>query len=1079
MKSSYYLCWLFISLFFISNGYGQSTTYKGRVYDENNVPLKDASVVNKRTQKTVLTNGNGQFELAAAFNDVLLCSYVGFQNKEIILNKENAEMGLVFKLQAISNVLNDVIVTAAGIKRSKKTLGYSVQEIKGEELLRSGEVNMVTALAGKVAGVQVSSSSGAVGGVAQIRVRGSASLTGNNSPLFVIDGIPIDNSQSRSQLQGDINGGVSQSSRGVDINPNDIENLVVLKGPAATALYGIRAASGAVIITTKSGKKKDGEGKVYFSSNYSISEQNGYQKMQEKYAQGTEVGNLLPQYRDPSSGSVNGFGPDVSLLSYSNSPSPFNSQGKIVLKSDPTSNNTPVNVYDNVGAFLVKGTQFENYVSLSNANEKSSFFVSAGVLDQNGIIPTENFKRKSVKITGKSFLTDLLSFTASATYTNSTGNRVQQGSNSSGVMASLLREVSTFDITNGYKNPLNQPLAYSLTDGGQRNSGGNIGGRDNPFWSVNKNQYLDNVDRIIGFTEINYKITPWLNAMGRIGLDMFNESRKESFSRFSRAIPLGAISEITSLNRNLTSDFILTANKKISPKFDVTFLLGHNYYDSYGRNQSISGNQLTIPGFDNVAGAAVLNGGAGIYRKKLNAAYSDLRISYSEWAFLNISGRNEWSSTLPANANSFFYPSVSLGADVTKALNIKSNVLDYWKLRASYGQVGNDAPIYALTSGYGIANATNTLYTSGIQFPFNGLLGLTLNDQAGNALLKPEVRVSTEFGGEFRFFKNRLSIDVTYYNSKSKNLIVSVPLPTSTGYTSSMQNAGEVTNNGWEVMLEAKIINKKDFKWTANLNWSANISKVTKIADGITSIGITGVGPLGQVRLVEGEQFGSFFGNDFLRNASGKVLIDDRQTLPNGTANINYGFPSQNPTPQVIGNPNPKWIAGLRNTFMYKNFTLSALLDVRYKFDVYNATLGTMNQSGTSLQTEDRYTPTVFDGVKQSDGKPNDISVIKGQRWYTGVGGGFGSGVHSQFVEDGTWLRMRDLSIGYTFNKIAQKIKIQNIEAGLTSRNLFLLTKYSGVDPEVNLNGDNNANGYDYFTIPNTRSFGVYLKVWF
>jgi TonB-linked SusC/RagA family outer membrane protein len=1052
-------------------------TVKGVVTDSLGQPLPSVTIVVKGTQKATMSQANGSYTLnEMKAEDILVFTHTGFESQEIIVGSNPI---LNVRMLLANGTLDQVVVTAAGIKRSKKALGYSVQEVNSEDIIKSNEANMVTALSGKVAGVQVTSSSGAVGGVAQIRIRGSASLTGNNSPLFVIDGIPIDNSQVRTQAQGDANGGVSQSSRAIDINPNDIESMTVLKGPAATALYGIRAASGAVIITTKSGQKRAGGGKMFFSSTYTISEQNGYQEMQNKFSQGTEVGRLNPQYRDPSQATNTSFGPLISNLTYSNIPSAFTRQGRIVPKTDPASNGIPVETYDNAGNFFVKGAQFENYLSFSNASEKGSFFMSAGTLNQTGIIPTEEFSRKTFKVTGKSYLTSKLTATASASYTNSSGNRVQQGSNPSGIMQSLLRGAVTFDITNGYKDPLSEPLAYQLIDGGQRNEGGNTSGRDNPYWSVNMNKYNDKVDRLIGFAELDYQVLPWLKALGRIGIDYYNEERKEVFSRYSRAVPLGTIAEADNLQRNINSDLMLTAQTTIAKDMDLTFLVGHNYYGAYSHYQNLTGSQLTIPDFQNASGAAVINGGAGYYQKKLNALYGDLRLAYGNWAFLNVTARNEWSSTLPQDNNSFFYPSVSLGVDITEAFKIRNQILSYAKLRASYGQVGNDAPVYALYNTYVNAGTNSTLYTNGISFPFNGLLGLSLNNNAGNLLLKPEVRVSTEYGGEFRLFKNRLNVDVTFYTSQSKDLIVNVPLPSGSGFTNSIQNAGELTNKGWEIVLDGNIIQSGKFKWYAMLNWSKNVSEITKIANGITSIGVTSVGPLGQVRLVLGEQYGSFYGNDFVRDGNVNVIIDDQATLSNGSPNTNYGFPFRDPNPKVIGNPNPKWLAGFRNNFTYKNFTLSALIDVRYKFDVFNSTLGAMNQTGTSKESEDRYTPYVFTGVQKTSGKPSNIEVQKGQYWYTGAGGGFGSGVQSQFVEDGTWFRLRDLSISLSLPTVAKKVKMQNIEAGLTARNLLLITSYSGVDPEVNLNGDNNASGYDYFTTPNTKSYGGFLRLWF
>jgi TonB-linked SusC/RagA family outer membrane protein len=1045
----------------------------GRVTDDKGQALPGVNIIEKGTINGTSTSAAGEYKLAVAGPESsLLFTFIGYKSQEIAIGDRSV---IHVSLKPDEQSLKEVVVTAIGLERSRKSLGYSVQKIDSRELINSRETSVASALSAKAAGVQVTTSSGAVGSAAQIRIRGSASLTGNNSPLFVVDGVPIDNGQTRTLASGDGNAGVVHSNRSIDLNPDDIETMTVLKGPAATALYGIRAAAGAIIITSKRGARSAGkQSRISLSSSYIANEANRFPKWQDKYAQGAEV-NGSPQFRDPSTGVITSFGPEISSLTYSTQPSRF-TPGLIVPRTDPTSNGVPVQTFDNIRSFFVKGSTFDNHLSLSGGSENSNYYFSLGKLNQKGIIPTEEFDRLTFKMSGDVSLTPKLNLSGSVTYSKTGGTRAQQGSNSSGVIMGILRAPFTFDNANGHSDPLHEPMAYSFPDGTQRNSGGNVGGYDNPFWSINKNQYKDEVDRVIGFLQSDYEFLPWLKLMGRLGLDMYSDNRLEAFSRFSRVLVAGGISQENYLQRSVNSDLILTANRKLTDDLDLTVLLGHNYFNRTDRRQTNTGSGLNIPDFFNPSGASTLTGSTSMSRRKLNAAYGDIRLTYRNYLFLNFTGRNEWSSTLPKENSSFFYPSVSASFAFTDAWDLKSDWLTAGKLRASYAQVGNDSPIYSLYNTYNPSSANATLITSGgILFPFQNQIGLSVGNTSGNPRLRPEVRVSREYGGEFRFLKSRLGLDITYYNSVSKDLIVSVPIPNSSGFTSTIRNVGKISNKGWEIVIDATPVQTGKFIWDLALNWSRNISRVNEIADGVESIGVTSVGPLGQVRLVKGQPFAVIYGNDFIRDPQGRVLIDDARLMADGkTPNANYGFPSRSPNPKPIGNTNPSWIAGLRNTFQYGNFTLTTLLDVRYKFDIYNGTRGSMNQSGTSKESEDRYIPTVFDGVKKSDGAVNDIPVVKGQYWYTGVGGGFGSGVNTQFVEDGSWLRLRELNLSYRLPATwLKKIRLSGATFTLTGRNVFLFTNYSGVDPETNLNGDNNAAGYDYFTMPNTRSYGA------
>ena len=886
--------------------------------------------------------------------------------------------------------------------------------------------------------------------------------------------MPVDNSNIGLSIQN-ANQIVNQSNRAVDINPNDIESISVLKGPAAAALYGIRASNGAVVITSKKGSLNK-NGKNFSVSLYSSISQESLarrlQPLQTLFAQG--VGG---KYIEPGqNGSEDSWGPLLDTLTYSNIQSKWDANGTIVGKSDPNSNGIPVNRYDNIDNFFVNGHTYDNTVNVTGNSEKLGYYFSLGSLKQNGIVPTTDFYRNTARFGSIFKATDKLDFSVSLNYFNTgSHNRMLPGGAPAGTLRSLMNTPQNFDITNGLSDPADNKLSYTFIDGTQRAYAGGTRGFDSPYWSLNNNPQPDNVNRFVFVEETNYKILSWLTATLRLGTDIYSDKRTAAYSKGSVAFPAGIIVNYDFLNRDLNSDFYLSANKKLSNSFDLKVIAGHNYFNHNLNSTLNQGNNLNLPDFYNISNGSTFNVVQTTIKRKLIAGYASAELDYKKWLILNVTGRNEWTSTLAKGKNSFFYPSVSLGWIINDALNIHNTWLDYFKLRASYARVGNDASPYALQTYYSSTTLTGSVQGQTLNFPFNGIAGYSINGNLGNENLKPEQITSYEAGFESWFLKNRLGLDVSFYRDESRNQILPISIPGSTGYNTFTTNAGLITNTGIEAVLNATFVRSKNFQWNTTLNFSHNKSLVHSLAEGITQIALMSTNG-GTQNIMVGEPFSVITGIALSKNENGQTIIDDRPEI-NGVANANYGFPIADAAPTVIGDPNPLWNAGLRNSFTYKNFSLSFLFDNRYKFDIYNSTLAQLVSNGVAKITKNRYTPTVFDGVGLTSGKPNSISVVPGETWYRST-----INYGSLYMEkDLWWIRLRDINLSYDFPKaLIDKLKLSALTLTLSGRNLFIKTNYSGSDPDVNLRGGfTNGFGSDFFNYPTTKSIGASLRVSF
>lgn len=1041
-----------ILLLFQSFALAQSIRVSGRVIaSDDRAPMPGVSIVVSGTRDGTVTNANGDFTVNVPSGEsVLILSYVGYKTTEIaVQNRTYLEVALEPDMKQ----LKEVIVTAFGIEQEKRSLVSAAQQVTGNELLQAREANIVDALNAKVAGVQITRQGGAAGAGSNIVIRGYSSISGENQPLFVVDGIPINNSfRSTSRSSS-----VDPSNRALDINPNDIENITVLKGPAATALYGIQAGSGVVIITTKKGSRSDDRTvRVDFSSNASTERILKYFPGQMRYAQG-DNGLFGDQ-------TFNHFGPPLSTLRYNGNPatsSVADPRGRLVDMNDPSAIADAIQPpIDNQKAFYRDGFTFDNSINISSGTKNGSVMLAISNNKQLGIIPNNDFSRTSIRLAGESSLSDKLRMVASATYVKTDATKFGRGDNFSDVVQGTIRTPPSFDNSLGFLQPNGQQRSFRFNPNNP-----DVGSPDNPFWTANLNPFTEDVNRLIGFAQLFYDPLPWLNVMYRVGTDVSSDKRRQIWARGSTGGDgrFGRLLEDNYNDRIINSDLLVTATKKIGES-KLTFLVGHNYFSTQTDRVYISGSNLAIPGLYNIANAQDnLVQIQNISRKKTAAALSRINLDVKDFFFIELTGRNEWTSTLESPNNSFFYGSVGSSFIFTDALQISGNAFSFGKFKASYAQAGRDAGPYTNQTFYnrGIVSGT---WGGGIVFPLagSGIGGVELSNVAGNPNLRPERNTTLELGAELRFIKNKVGFDITYYRALNTDQIIAVSVPGSTGFTNKVINAGEILNKGLEIVGDVKLVDKGTFSWDVIANFTRNRNEVLSLP--VDRIPLGGFGNL-RPQITVGEPFGVFFGTAFRRNAEGLLLLDDA------------GYPQIDLSgDKKIGDPTPDFLLGIRNNMRYKNFSLSFLWDIRVGGDVANVSTNWMRAQGVPNFTYDRGHLAIFRGVIESSGEINNSPVILDQAYYTGNAGN--RNIAERFIEDGSWVRLRDVSISYAVPQaFTDKIKVRRMDIGIYGRNLLLFTPYTGIDPETNLYGPNSSFGIDAFGTPNTRSFGLNLNV--
>ncbi len=1082
--------------------YGQRTISGVVTSAKDKQPLIGATILVEKTTIGTTTDIDGKYSLNVP-NDAknLIVSYTGMKAKTVLIT--STSMDIV--LEDNEKLLDDVVVTALGIKKEKKALGYAVQDVKAEELTKGGNPSALSALSGKVAGLQITTSSGQPGAAVNMQLRGVNTISGETQPLIVVDGVPLDNSQNSTLTAaglssgGPINGDINQN-RGIDINPDDIESISVLKGPTAAALYGSQGANGVIMITTKrgsaSGTKKYS---IEIGSSVSFDQVNKLPALQNTYLQGSA--------NTYSNGVTRSWGPKKDTMFWDGlgaaSNNGYDVHGSLVGKSDPTAK-IPFSPYNNENTFFQTGVTTSNNIAISGGSDRGNFRLSVSNLYQTGIIPQTDINKTTVTLSGEQKLGKVATISGSASYINSGTDGTLSGNNTSAITYGIYRSPISFDNRNGITNSVTDPKIYTSLDGTQRTyiAGGTV--FDNPYFTINNNVYRSDVNRGFGNIQLILDPTSWLNLTGRMGVDFYSERHKQVFAMGSASIPAGEIIEDQYFSRILNSDIMGTLHRQLFKNFNASLLLGENIYSNFGQEELISGPGLNFPGFNNIANANTTLGAENHSKQLRFSAYGSLNLDWKSQLYFNFTGRNEWNSTLPENSRSYFYPSVGLSWVFTETAKLITNkYFPFGKVRFSWAKVANGAGNFLFRNYYGQFVAGADGWTPGVSFPFNGQNGYALSATLNDPHLKPEFTQSYEAGLDLRFLEGfkifgGLGLEVTYYNSTSSDILTPTTIATSTGYANYFTNGATINNQGAEIVGSITPVKVKGFKWDITVNWSKNISKVTALPDGLTNYSLGGFTST-TVNAIVGQPYGVIWGGDYMRDSKGNVVVDDSATL-GGTANPGYGLPIADPNQKIIGNPNPKWMMGFRNTFSYKGLSLSLLFDIKHGGDIYDGTNAALITYGRAAETAAGRENTAYSAggvmghldangnlvVTGSNNIKVDMTAIDpstgksiAQLWYTGNGGGFGS-VSKPFIEDGSYFRLRELALSYSLpSRLFKNIILKGIDLSFVSRNLFLVTKYKGVDPDQSSAGISNVKGLEWFNLPSTRSYGFSVKLHF
>lgn len=1031
----------------------QQIPIAGKVTNVNGAPLSGVTISIKGTNVAVTSNQNGLFTLNANQNAILVISSIGYQSQEIAVDGRKT---INVTLTSSDQEIDEVVVTALGIQRTERSLGYAAQKVSAETLTANKQNNVVNALQGKVAGVTISSTGGAPGQGANIQIRGinSADPNRDNNPLFVIDGVLMDNSTSTTGNRATERG---ISNRAVDINPDDIESINILKGGAATALYGLRGSNGVVVITTKSGKA--GQLRINYSGLAGFENANKFPEIQDVYTQGWEY------VYDPVS-FWPAFGPTVEEAK----------------KMDPTH---PDKLKNHFREAFDTGNQFKNSLTFSGGTEKANFLASMAQLNSKGIMPGTDFRNYSGRINTNFLASDKINFGASMAVNNSGGLRGRAAR----YMEQLVYWSHRHDIRENIFKPDGTPGGYSND---------NV----NPIAQSLSNQFRDDVLRLVGSFNTSYKPLSWLDFNYRVGLDMYRDNRTAqapgrqglpgeyelSNNGVSAAPGRGLIGVYDTKFRAINSTFIANITKEFNSDFTATLRLGHDLYDRSIVNENTEGGDLTIYNWYNLSNAKIVSAWSGGEKYRLMGFFGELALNYKNYLYLNVTGRNDITSSLLKPNNSFFYPSIT-GSWIFSEHLSKEGALSYAKLRASFAKIGKDALAYSTSLGSAIYQNLPVGYT-----------GFTRASLLGSPDLRPEFTEAYEAGFELKFFNNRLGLDATFYQSTSKDQIIRTPVSSTTGYVTAAINAGDIRNRGFELSIDATPIQREGLSWNSTLNFSLNRNKVLSLYEGLDEILVAEeTGYLSsnvQMKLIPGESYGILYGRAWRRYYTADEIaqgLDQTTEIdPNRPLLIGAnGFPilDNANNKKKLGNVQPDWIAGWNNTFTYKNVTLNMLIDARIGQDRYNKLDNHLASFAYPKYTLDRNDYRVFEGVL-ADGTPNTKEVWLGQGVDPVHGVNYGNGYYrdyyrgssENFVEDASWVRLRSLSINYSLPKswLGNNKVVKNASIGFTGNNLALWTKYSGLDPEsTTTNSGSNIEAFAGMTYPAVRSFLFNINVGF
>ena len=1064
----------------VIQGAAQVTTVRGIVTtEEDGEPVIGASVIVKGTSLGTVTDVNGRFELSGLPPSAtrLLISYISLMAKEVAIAPQ-----VSVTLKSDTHLLDEVVVTALGISREKKALGYTAQEVKQNALVQGKDNNLLNSLSGKIAGVRITNTQGDVGS-SRIVIRGETSIAGENQPLFIVDGIPVDNSQLNARSSGrDFKNAIA------DLNPEDIKTLTVLKGPNAAALYGARAAHGAIVITTKGGDKRQKGIGITLHSSTQVSFVATLPEFQNLFGQG--AGGRF-SYVDGKGAGVNdgvdeSWGPrlDIGLL-IPQFDSPLDADGNRVA--------TPwVSHPNNVRDYFRMGISTNSGISVARGDDKYQFRVGYNYEKQVSIVPDAGTNKTNISLNTDYHLAKWIVVGATANYIVYTapslpGSATPSGSNvrSNSPMLQFLwfgRQVDTNSLKADYTRNWNSSYY------------------DNPFWSASYNTQSQERHRLIGDLHAEFRLTDGLNVRFRTSTDWYNDRRKSKVKWGSAGAgsPYGSYAEDAYTVKENNTEVLATYIKQLNKNWGIDALLGFNVRNKQYENNYQAAPRLAVADLYTLTNSRdPLTSSNDFYRLRQYGLYGSIQLDYRRWAFLNITGRNDWSSTLPVDNNSYFYPSVTASVLLSEAFGWRSKAVNYLKIRGGWSQVGADANPYQLA----------TVFTS--ETAFNGNPLQSSSTIGMNPNLKPEKTSSIEAGFEAAFWDNRLYLDFTYYKTDSRNQILKLATTAASGYTSQVRNAGHIRNRGYEIQLGAvPIQTSKGFRWNMDLNYGANSSKVVKLDDEglITSYQLYSSGI--QILASVGEAYGTLFGTSYVRDANGNVVVD---------AN---GLPKISTTNKTLGKFTPDWTGGISNTFSYRSLSLSFLIDASVGGSIFSNTNKTGKYTGVlanTLSGRDAehgglwyYTDAMGNNVRLSESPSYSVSsdglyyaqvngqstrvyqdgimvegvtesgskneeVVSAEKYYHRI-----YSIAEANVYDASYVKLREVALSYRLPRLwTQKLHLQEASVTLTGRNLWTIYKsVPNIDPESALT-TGNAQGVEAYSLPTTRSFGVNLSVKF
>ncbi|MEH0157934.1 SusC/RagA family TonB-linked outer membrane protein [Limibacter armeniacum] len=1016
----------------------QERVITGRVTDgDSSDGLPGVNVSIKGTTKGTITDFNGKYSLNVANTDVLVFSFVGYISQEVTVgNQSEVNVGLPVDAEQ----LEEVVVTAFGMERETKALGYSVTKVDGKGLALAKEPNVINGLSGKVAGVQITKTAGGAGGSARVIIRGNNSLSGDNQPLYIVDGVPIDNS-SFYAAPGYWDGGIDYGDGIGDINPDDIESMSILKGPSAAALYGSRAAGGVIIITTKTGNRKGKNGiGVEYNGNITFESPLVLPNYQNKYGVGTQgqIPSTLAEVRT--------YGGDWTPASWG---AEMQGQTFIDWMGEERAYSPQEN---NISDFFQTGKTITNTIALTGGDDKANFRVSYTNLQNKGIVPTSEFDRNSLGVRGMIKPTEKLTIDAKVNYFQVSGyNRTMMAETMENPMFAFVnmpRSVRVEDLEN-----------YAIVNGEHLNFTNNLW-RQNPYFSLDKGYNDDLKKRTLGFVSAKYEFTNWLSLQVRSGLDTWTHDRYTRRPQGSEGFvydPAGRITKNAYAVSEMNTDFLFVAKKQLSAELDVTATLGGNMLHQQTKHTFAQTPLALKGGWSSFNNAASLTGQENYFEKKVNSMYGMVNLAYMNTFFLDITARNDWSSSIPDQ--SFFYPSVTGAVAFSELLNIDESVLTFGKVRGSWAKVGIDTNPYAQTKPY-------TINTSQVYGGQTAVVPGTFSDgwwSISNVVpsqdLLPQETISYEIGLDLKFFNNRVGLDAAYYDASTKNQILPLTLTPSSGASQLMINSGEIRNRGFEVALTLTPVRSADLEWNVGLNYTKNKNEVVALADGLESYELANVrGGTAYIYANVGQAYGDIVGFDYIRDENGLPMVDAKGDLARER--------------KTLGNITPDWMGGISNSINYKNFAFNAVVDMKIGGDLFSYTNFYSHFNGNHENTV---------AERESGIQVNNNETIETwsaqEFYYEHVYNEGYEKIISPFVEDASYVKLRELSLGYRLPKsITDKAGLQEVTFSLVGRNLmFLYSGIKGIDPESLVS--RGSIGTEFAAVPSTKSFGFNINV--